>query len=210
MVIDKEIENMIKTINVHATSYRGGKKIESQVLLAMKQVHRHKFVSDNSYQDTPVQIGYNQTISQPFIVAYMTDKLQIHPTHKVLEIGTGSGYQAAILSKLCSEVYTIERIKELSDNTQLKQYNNIKTKVGNGVNGWNEYAPYDRIMVTAMAESIPPLLLEQLTNGGKMLIPIQQSGDAGELKLITKKNKTYSEKSLIEVRFVPLINDIYK
>ena len=205
-----QITDMIKTINQHALSYFNGKEISSQVITAIEQIPRHNFVSNSPYQDTPVQIGFNQTISQPFIVAYMTDKLNIQSQHKILEIGTGSGYQAAILSKLCTQVYTIERIKALVDITlpTLSQYTNIKIKVGNGYNGWNKHAPYDRIIVTAMADSIPQSLLEQLTNGGKMLIPIQSSFSTGigELKLITKENKTFSEKSLIDVRFVPLIN----
>jgi len=158
----------------------------------------------------PVPIGHGQTISQPFIVAYMTDMLELQPLHRVLEIGMGSGYQAAILSELVQEVYTVERIKELYDTTapKLQKYENIISKVGDGYKGWKEFAPYDRIMVTAMADEIPTELIKQLVDGGKMIIPVK-----GELLLVTKKKEIagvplIEQHSLIGVRFVPLVKEL--
>ena len=228
----ESIDKMIDTINLHAINYHNGKEISSKVIDAIRQVSRHKFIKTFSYEDRPVPIGYDQTISQPFIVAYMTDMLDIEPSHKVLEIGTGSGYQAAIISKLCKEVYTVERIKELVEQTKplLTEYKNIKTNTGNGYDGWEDHAPYDRIMVTAMAKKIPQELVNQLVYNGKMIIPVK-----GQLIKITKTGEErmcecgmsadmpycddthlgsgiepsitseYTEKSLIGVRFVPLV-----
>ena len=175
----------------------------------MRIIPRHNFVPHYPYQDRPVPIGHQQTISQPFIVAYMTDMLDISPLHTVLEIGTGSGYQAAVLSEVALKVYTVERIKALADQTKilLKNYSNIKMKVSNGYNGWKEHAPYDRIMVTATANDLipPQTLVGQLKDGGKMILPMRRSAGFEELVLITKTGKTYKEKSLIGVRFVPLV-----
>ena len=130
-----QIEEMIKTINAHATSYAGGKEMHWTVQKAMRMIPRHNFVPHFPYEDRPVPIGHKQTISQPFIVAYMTDMLDISPLHTVLEIGTGSGYQAAVLSEVALKVFTVERIKELAKKTQekLKKYSSIKIKIGNGV-----------------------------------------------------------------------------
>ena len=197
-----QIEEMIKTINAHAKSYADGKEIDYRVIKAMRMIPRHNFVPHYPYQDRPVPIGHQQTISQPFIVAYMTDMLDISPLHTVLEIGMGSGYQAAILSEVALKVFTVERIKALADQTKilLEHYSNIKMKVSNGYKGWKEHAPYDRIIVTAMPNYIPESLIEQLKDGGKMIIPVK-----GTLILVTKTGKTYTEKSLIGVRFVPLV-----
>ena len=197
-----QIEEMIKTINAHATSYPGGKEVHWTVQKAMRMVPRHNFVPHFPYEDRPVPIGHQQTISQPFIVAYMTDMLDISPLHTILEIGTGSGYQAAVLSEVALKVYTVERIKALADQTKilLEHYDNVHMKVGNGYKGWKENAPYDRIIVTAMPNYIPESLIEQLKDGGKMIIPVK-----GNLILVTKTGKTYTEKSLIGVRFVPLV-----
>ena len=197
-----QIEEMIKTINAHATSYGGGKEIDYRVQKAMRMIPRHNFVPHFPYEDRPVPIGHGQTISQPFIVAYMTDMLDISPLHTVLEIGTGSGYQAAVLSEVALKVYTVERIKTLADQAKilLEHYSNVHMKVGNGYEGWKENAPYDRIIVTAMPDYIPESLVNQLKDGGKMIIPVK-----GNLILVTKTGKTYTEKSLIGVRFVPLV-----
>jgi len=199
---NQQIEEMIKVCNLHATSYGGGKEIDYRVQKAMRMIPRHNFVPHYPYEDRPVPIGHGQTISQPFIVAYMTDMLDISPLHTVLEIGTGSGYQAAVLSEVALKVFTVERIKTLADQTKilLEHYSNIKMKVSNGYNGWKEHAPYDRIIVTAMPNYIPESLIEQLKDGGKMIIPVK-----GSLVLVTKTGKTYTKKSLIGVRFVPLV-----
>ena len=198
-----QIEEMIKTINAHASSYPGGKEVHWTVQKAMRMVPRHNFVPHYPYEDRPVPIGHGQTISQPFIVAYMTDMLDISPLHTVLEIGTGSGYQAAVLSEVALKVYTVERIKALADQTKilLEHYSNVHMKVSNGYKGWKENAPYDRIIVTAMPDYIPKALVNQLKEGGKMIIPVR-----GNLILVTKTGKTYTQKSLIGVRFVPLVD----
>ncbi len=198
-----QIEEMIKVCNLHATSYPGGREIHWTVQKAMRMIPRHNFVPHFPYEDRPVPIGHKQTISQPFIVAYMTDMLNISPLHTVLEIGTGSGYQAAILSEVALKVYTVERIKALADQTKilLDRYSNVHMKVGNGFEGWKENGPYDRIMVTAMPDKIPETLVDQLKDGGKMIIPVK-----GDLILITKTGKTYTQKYLIGVRFVPLVD----
>ena len=199
---NQQIEEMIKVCNLHATSYAGGKEIDYRVQKAMRMIPRHNFVPHFPYEDRPVPIGHGQTISQPFIVAYMTDMLDISPLHTVLEIGTGSGYQAAVLSEVALKVYTVERIKALAKQTKilLDHYSNVHMKVGNGYKGWKENAPYDRIIVTAMPNYIPESLIEQLKDGGKMIIPVK-----GSLVLVTKTGKTYTKKSLIGVRFVPLV-----
>jgi protein-L-isoaspartate(D-aspartate) O-methyltransferase len=199
---NQQIEEMIKVCNLHATSYGGGKEIDYRVQKAMRMIPRHNFVPHYPYEDRPVPIGHKQTISQPFIVAYMTDMLDISPLHTVLEIGTGSGYQAAVLSEVALKVFTVERIKTLADQTKilLEHYSNVHMKIGNGYKGWKENAPYDRIIVTAMPNYIPQSLVDQLKDGGKMIIPVK-----GNLILVTKTGKTYTEKSLIGVRFVPLV-----
>jgi len=202
---NQQIEKMIKVCNLHATSYAGGKKINLKIQEAMRTIPRHNFVPHFPYEDRPIAIGHGQTISQPFIVAYMTDMLDISPLHTVLEIGTGSGYQAAILSEVALKVYTVERIKALADQTKilLEHYSNVHMKTGNGYKGWKKNAPYDRIIVTAMPDYIPRSLVNQLKDGGKMIIPVQ-----GILVLVTKTGETYTKKELIGVRFVPLVNEI--
>ena len=203
----QQIEEMIKVCNAHATSYKGGKEIDYRVQKAMRMIPRHNFVPHFPYEDRPVPIGHKQTISQPFIVAYMTDMLDVSPLHTVLEIGTGSGYQAAVLSEVALKVYTVERIKALADQTKilLEHYSNIHMKVGNGYEGWKENAPYDRIIVTATSEYIPDLLLDQLKDGGKMILPLKRATGFEDLVLITKTGETISHKKLIGVRFVPLV-----
>jgi protein-L-isoaspartate(D-aspartate) O-methyltransferase len=196
----RAMKAMIKTIKTYDES------ISDRTLWALQQVPRHKFIKEKGagYLDTPLDIGYGQTISQPFIVAYMTDKLDINPLDKVLEIGTGSGYQAAILAEMAYDIYSVERIFKLSQKTEklLRQlgYVNIKLKVGDGYKGWKENAPYDRIIVTAMSNEIPQELIKQLNVGGKMIIPYK-----GKLELITKTKTSYDQESLIGVVFVPLV-----
>ena len=182
-----------------------------KVLRAMSTVPRHLFVPKNlqrqAYVDGPLPIGHGQTISQPYIVAYMTDILHIQPEHRILEIGTGSGYQAAILAKMTDQVYTMEIIPELADRAskRLKKtgYNKIRVRQGDGYHGWPAAAPFDRIMVTAAAEFIPPPLLQQLAEGGRMIIPVGSPFFIQHLMLVEKKQGKITTRSMMPVRFVP-------
>ena len=181
------------------------------VLDAMRKVPRHLFIpeeyQDQAYNDYPLPIGYGQTISQPFIVAYMTEALRPGKKMKALEIGTGSGYQAAILAELVDKVYTIEIVPELAKESAERfkkmDYENIICKYGDGYQGWKEYAPFDIIIVTAAADKIPPPLIEQLAENGRLIIPVGAPAAVQELILITKKNGKTIEKRLTYVRFVP-------
>lgn len=183
----------------------------NDVLNAMKNVPRHLFIPDNyrdeAYNDYPLPIGHGQTISQPYIVAYMTEAVKPDNRSKVLEIGTGSGYQAAILAEIADKVYTIEIVSELASEAKerLKQlgYNNIICKHGDGYQGWQEYAPFDIIIVTAAPEKIPQPLIDQLAEGGRLIVPVGAAGAVQELILLEKKNGKISKKRLTFVRFVP-------
>ncbi len=184
---------------------------DSRVLSAMLNVPRHKFVPENleglAYLDRPLPIGYEQTISQPYIVALMTELSALKGNEKVLEIGTGSGYQAAVLSLLSNQVYSIEILKPLAESAsvKLKQlgYENVKVKHGDGYQGWAEYAPFDVIVVTAAPEKIPPKLIEQLKEGGRMVLPVGSIYQ--ELKLVVKEKGRIKVKDIIPVRFVPMV-----
>ena len=189
---------------------------DRSVLSAMTRVEREKFVPeqfrDMAYSDGPLPIGYKQTISQPYIVAYMTEKLQVDSNHKVLEIGTGSGYQAAILGELSDKVFTIEIIPELGkssiDILQKLNYNNIFVRIGDGYKGWPEEAPFDRIIVTAAPGKIPEKLVEQLANGGQMIIPVGESVFSQYLWIIKKDNKgNIGKEKILPVRFVPMVKE---
>ena len=180
-------------------------------LKAMRAVKRHEFVPEHlkkyAYQDGPLPIGHDQTISQPYIVAYMTQDLKPKSDQRVLEIGTGSGYQAAVLAEIVDTVYTIEIVEPLGieANYKLKKlgYTNIKTRIGDGYHGWPEEAPFDAIIVTAAVKKIPPKLIEQLAEGGKMIIPVGQVPFHRNLILVTKKNGKIKKKKRIPVAFVP-------
>jgi len=184
---------------------------DSLVINAMLTVKRHFFVPANlmqlAYRDRPLPIGYGQTISQPYIVAIMTELLEVKKTHRILEVGTGSGYQAAILSLLADSVFTIEILEPLARSAKAKLkifgYNNVAVKTGDGYKGWKEHAPFDGIIVTCAPEKTPPLLLEQLSIGGRMVIPVGSYYQ--ELLLIAKDSSGLSEKSIVPVRFVPMI-----
>lgn len=188
---------------------------DKSVLNAMRKVLRHEMVPSNvvnrAYTDGPLPIGYGQTISQPYIVAYMTEAIKPKPEHKVLEIGTGSGYQAAVLAEIVKEVYTIEIVKELyeSADKKLKQlgYKNIFCKAADGYYGWEEHAPFDAIVVTAAAEHIPPPLVEQLKDGGRMIIPVGAPFLNQNLILVEKKGEEVTTRSLLPVRFVPFTRE---
>jgi len=180
----------------------------------MASVPREKFVPkelrSSAYDDRPLPIGYGQTISQPYIVGLMTEQLQPKKEQRVLEIGTGSGYQAAILSKLVSEVYSIEIVKPLAERAEgvLRElgYNNVEVKAGDGYKGWPEHAPFDSIIVTAAPDHVPQPLVEQLKEGGRMVIPVGKSG-AQKLYLLEKKNGQVQQTAVVPVKFVPLTRE---
>lgn len=180
-------------------------------LNAMRKVPRHLFVpadiADEAYDDNPLPIGYGQTISQPYIVAYMTEISRPAPKKKVLEIGTGSGYQAAVIAEITDTVYTIEIIpelaKEATERFKKLGYKNIITRYGDGYQGWPEHSPFDIIIVTAAAEKIPQPLLDQLAENGRLVIPVGGPYAVQELVLVVKKNNKTESKRLTYVRFVP-------
>lgn len=180
-------------------------------LKAMKKVPRHLFVpkeyEKHAYGDYPIPIGYDQTISQPYIVAFMTETVRPSEKKRILEIGTGSGYQAAVLAEIADTVYTIEIVPELAKESaeRFKRlgYLNIVVKSGDGYNGWIEHAPFDIIIVTAAAERIPEPLLEQLAENGRLVIPVGKANSVQELILAVKRNGKIEKKNLTMVRFVP-------
>jgi protein-L-isoaspartate(D-aspartate) O-methyltransferase len=205
-------EAMVREQISHPPDYRDPVK-DPRVLEAMRSVPRHLFVPPSSishaYGDFPMPIGYGQTISQPYIVALMTEMLEVKPEHKVLEVGTGSGYQAAILSQLVKEVYTIEIIKLLAlqaeERLKKLQNRNVQVKVGDGYYGWEEHAPFDRIIVTCAATFVPPPLLKQLRPGGKMCIPVGAQYSVQYLTMVEKSEKgAITMKKTLPVMFVPL------
>jgi protein-L-isoaspartate(D-aspartate) O-methyltransferase len=205
----KERESMVK----NQIENRGIK--DKSVLNAMRKVLRHEMVPSNvvnrSYRDGPLPIGYGQTISQPYIVAFMTEAINPKPEYKVLEIGTGSGYQAAVLAEIVKEVYTIEIVNELYKSADKKLnslgYKNIFCKAADGYYGWEEHAPFDAIVVTAAAEHIPPPLVEQLKDGGRMIIPVGTPFLNQNLILVEKKGEEVTTRSLLPVRFVPFTRE---
>ncbi len=189
-----------------------GRDIDNQLVLdAFRSVERHQFVPEHlqsrAYDDSPLPIGLGQTISQPYMVALMTQLLDLKPHYKVLEIGTGSGYQAAILAEIVQEVYTIEIVPELAESSkQLLQnlgYDNIHVYQGDGYHGLPDFAPFDAIIVTAAAENIPPALVGQLGDGKKMIIPVGVNSWSQSLMLVEKKDGKILTSSIIPVRFVP-------
>jgi len=184
-----------------------------EVLKAMRTVPRHHFVErklqSSAYGDFPLPIGYGQTISQPYIVALMTEMLDVQPGHKVLEVGAGSGYQAAVLSLLVKEVFTVEIVKELAlqaeERLKRLQYANVRVKVGDGFYGWEEEAPFDRIIVTCAASLVPPPLIKQLKPEGKMCIPVGAAYSVQYLTMVEKSETgAITMRKTIPVRFVPL------
>jgi protein-L-isoaspartate(D-aspartate) O-methyltransferase len=187
---------------------------DAKVLRAIERVPRELFVDEafagHAYQDIALPIECGQTISQPFVVAYMTEKLALDPRHKMLEIGTGSGYQAAVLSYLCRRVYTVERWRELQKGAEQRlaqlKIANVTTIIGDGWLGWPPQAPFDRIIVTAAALDAPAALLDQLKEGGRMIIPLGETRDAQSLVQIDKTEEGLVETPLLPVRFVPLVH----
>ena len=185
---------------------------DARVLDAMRTVPRHLFVPEpqraEAYGDYPLPIGHDQTISQPYIVAFMTQALEIAPAHRVLEIGTGSGYQAAVLGALAKDVFTVEILPPLAERARetlsALGYRNIQARTGNGYLGWPEHAPYDRIMVTAAPAEVPTALIGQLTIGGLMAIPVGIGNQ--ELRILRRTATGTETLSTLPVRFVPMIN----
>ncbi|MBT8148075.1 MAG: protein-L-isoaspartate(D-aspartate) O-methyltransferase [Gammaproteobacteria bacterium] len=217
MVKEQKIRQILDEIGADArftAMYTGREQFSARVMQALGEVERDKFVPeglrDKAYENRPLPIGHQQTISQPYIVALMTDLLDTEPDHKVLEIGTGSGYQAAVLSKLVKEVYSVERVTELAESARQRLaelgYDNVHVRCDDGNKGWSEAAPFDAIIVTAAATEMPESLVEQLAPGGRMIIPIGQRWGHQELKLVTKdKQGKLLTRDVLGVAFVPLL-----
>ena len=207
------IENMRKDMVENQLRPRG--ITNDRVLDVMGDVPRHLFVAedlrDEAYMDGPLSIGFDQTISQPYIVAFMTEVLKVEQQHSVLEIGTGCGYQSAVLSSLAKHVISLERIKELAESAKRRlrklDYSNVDVVHGNGWNGYIQKAPFDRIIVTAGANKIPKALLGQLANGGIMIIPVGKIMFSQTLRIISKdSNGNVTKQTSLPVRFVRLVN----
>ncbi|MBI2520358.1 MAG: protein-L-isoaspartate(D-aspartate) O-methyltransferase [Bdellovibrio sp.] len=206
-IINKEIKSL--------EGHTGISELSASVYSAIKNTPREQFVPPDlrpfAYENRPLSIGHGQTISQPLIVALMTELLKISPTHTVLEIGTGSGHQAAILSRLAKEVHTIEIIpslaKKAQDIFQKFGYQNIFSYIGDGYIGLTQHAPYDAIIVTAASSHIPPPLLKQLKEGGKMVIPVGGAYQTQNLILLTKTSDGFRSRNILPVRFVPMVRE---
>jgi protein-L-isoaspartate(D-aspartate) O-methyltransferase len=188
--------------------------MSAAVRAALQRVERHRLVPREqlamAYRNHPLSIGGGQTISQPYIVALSTDLLEPQPHHAVLDVGTGSGYQAAVLAEIVSRVYSIEAVESLARRAERRLtglgYRNIETCIGDGYKGWPEKAPFDGIVVTAAAPSVPSALVEQLRVGGRMVIPLGGEGEVQSLRVITRRGDGgYDERSVLPVRFVPLV-----
>ncbi len=210
---DERMAERERLVDVLRRRYEMG---DPNVLRAMGEVPRHWFVPSSqqsaAYQDNPLPIGHGQTISQPFIVAYMTQLLELTPESKVLEIGTGSGYQAAVLSELTPHVFTIEIVEGLGERAMAtfaeRGYGTITAKIGDGYKGWPQYAPFDAVIVTCAPDHIPQPLVEQLKPGGKIVIPVGSQWGVQDLMLVTQgKDGKLVKKSMLPVRFVPLVRE---
>ena len=192
---------------------------DTRVLSAIERVPRELFVSpsfvDQAYENTALPIEEGQTISQPYVVAFMTQALDVKPRSRVLEIGTGSGYQAAVLAQLCRRVFTVERFRSLLRHAEEKfknaRINNIVTRLGDGAQGWPDLASFDRIIVTAAAPEVPEALKEQLSdNGGVLVIPVGRDSQAQQIVRMVRNGDSYSTEALLPVRFVPLISGVVR
>jgi len=216
---DRQRDRLLQEIatDVQETSrYIDKQELDPRVMEALARVPRHEFVPETerryAYQNRPLPIGYGQTISQPYIVALMTDLARVGPDAKALEVGTGSGYQAAILAELAHRVYTIEIIPELAveaeQRLQRLGYDRVQTRVGDGYYGWEEVAPFDLILVTAAASHVPPPLIRQLTPGGRMVIPVGGRFQVQQLMLVEKTREgEVRTRQVLPVRFVPLTGE---
>jgi protein-L-isoaspartate(D-aspartate) O-methyltransferase len=204
----KMVQEQLKPRDIH----------DERVLAAMGKVPREEFVSEDmrskSYADSAVPIGHDQTISQPFIVAFMTEQLRPQPTDRVLEIGTGTGYQTAILAELVKDVYTIEIVEPLAKDASVRLarlgYSNAHVKIGDGFQGWPEVAPFDAIIVTCAPDKVPQPLTQQLKEGGRMIIPVGSGIMEQQLYLLEKKNGELAQRAILPVRFVPMAGEAAK
>jgi protein-L-isoaspartate(D-aspartate) O-methyltransferase len=186
---------------------------DERVLAAMGRVARHRFVPEafrgQAYDDGPLPIGFGQTLSQPYIVAFMTTTLELHPRDRVLEVGTGSGYQAAVLAELGCAVYSIERLgplaRQAAERLAAEGFSTVKVRAGDGYEGWPEAAPFDAILVACAPEQIPPALVAQLKRGGRMLVPVGPTGGVQELILLRKTTRGLERWAVLPVRFVPMV-----
>ncbi|HOM84658.1 MAG TPA: protein-L-isoaspartate(D-aspartate) O-methyltransferase [Tenuifilaceae bacterium] len=204
-------EYVSRRMNMVLTQITQRGVVHRATIKAMETVPRHLFVPNSyrnsAYEDRPLPIGYGQTISQPYIVAYMTELMKPSPEMIALEIGTGSGYQAAVLAEIVKHVYTIEIVPQLGSSAEKTlrklDYSNVTTRIADGYHGWPEKGPFDIIVVTAAADHIPPPLIEQLKEGGRMIIPVGSPFLVQQLMLVEKKGGKVKTRSLILVRFVP-------
>ena len=212
MQMVNEIREMVR----ETSSYIGKKSLNERVIQAMAKVPRHEFVPDDmrsyAYENRPLPIGEEQTISQPYIVALMTDLADVDEDAVVLEVGTGSGYQAAVLAELAGHVYTIEIIESLGERARAilakLNYRNVTVRIGDGYHGWAEHAPFDAILVTAAPEQVPQPLIDQLKPGGRLVVPVGRPFGGQSLKLLVKKESGEIEtKDILPVGFVPLTGD---
>jgi len=191
---------------------------DPRVLAAMAKVPRHLFIPpalwDEAYADYPLPIGEGQTISQPYIVAFMTDALAIRPEDKVLEVGTGSGYQAAVLAELAADVYSVEIVNELAARAthtlQALGYGRVQVRQGDGFFGWPEAAPFDAVIITCATRSVPPPLIAQLKDGGRLILPLEHEDGDQVLTLVTKTGGKTSTRAILDVRFVPMTGEARK
>lgn len=191
---------------------------DARVLEAMRKTPRHEFmppdVRNLAYDDRAIAIGYSQTISQPYVVAFMTEALALKPEDRVLEIGTGSGYQAAILAELVKEVYTIEILEPLgkraADTLARLEYENVQARIGDGFRGWEEAAPFDAIIVTCAPHAVPQPLIDQLVDGGRMIIPVGPQGEPQNLVLLKKIGNKVEQQKVLPVTFVPMTGEAKK
>lgn len=213
---DQQLREENRSVLLEKTLRNAPYKIESEdVLNAMAAVRREEFcppeLRHRAYENRPLPIGHDQTISQPYIVAFMTEQLQAQKTDRVLEIGTGSGYQAAVLSSLVDHVYTIEIVEPLGKEAtkRLSQlgYDNISVKIGDGYQGWAEHAPFDAVIVTCAPDAIPQPLIEQLTDGGRMIIPVGEQGGRQTLILLEKRGGEIHQTAVLPVAFVPMTGE---
>jgi protein-L-isoaspartate(D-aspartate) O-methyltransferase len=217
--ISSEHQSMLRAIEasvLDSSDYTGRKRLSEEVMNAIAKVRREEFVPaayrHMAYANTPLPIAAGQTISQPLIVALMTDLLEPEPGDVILEVGTGSGYQAAVLAELVKQVYSIEIVEELAESAatllQRLGYDNVTVRAGDGYAGWPEHAPFDGVIVTAAAEELPPPLLKQLKPGGKLVIPVGEHNGYQELLLVeVDEQGEVSKRSVLPVRFVPLTGE---